>query len=372
MLPPQTQTAMLAPGDRVPDVGLMNTSGKLISLMHQDLAGEPIAILVYPANDKSAYLREVEKFAELLPRFQAAGARVLIVNRQSAEANAELTIKKALKFPVLADVSGAVTAALGLGTAGRNPKIPGCFVAIIDSNQRLVKRLESLGEARLAVPALKAIEALGKTRVSSGGDGLVIHSQAPVLLIPNVFDAGFCATLIKAWESGDRFDGGVSRSSSAAANNLQYGYKRREDLVIQDDALLQPLLARVRQHVWEEMYKAFLYRPTHCEAFRIGCYQAQDQGFFAPHRDNKTPLTKHRRFAMTLCLNEDYEGGYLRFSEYGPQLYKPGTGSAVIFSCELLHEVMPVTQGRRFALINFYYGEAEAAEVASRMRQAPP
>ncbi len=36
---------------------------------------------------------------------------------------------------------------------------------------------------------------------------------------------------------------------------------------------------------------------------------------------------------MTLNLNtEEYEGGELRFPEFGPNLYRPGTGDAVIFS----------------------------------------
>ena len=51
---------------------------------------------------------------------------------------------------------------------------------------------------------------------------------------------------------------------------------------------------------------------------------------------------------MTLNLNsEDYEGGHLRFPEYGPELYRPGTGDAVVFSCYLVHEAMPVTAGAR-------------------------
>ena len=57
---------------------------------------------------------------------------------------------------------------------------------------------------------------------------------------------------------------------------------------------------------------------------------------------------------MTLNLNGDqYEGGELTFPEYGPDLYKPGDGGAVIFSCSLLHEALPVTEGTRYALLTF-------------------
>jgi predicted 2-oxoglutarate/Fe(II)-dependent dioxygenase YbiX len=61
---------------------------------------------------------------------------------------------------------------------------------------------------------------------------------------------------------------------------------------------------------------------------------------------------------MTLNLNAgEYEGGALRFPEYGPDLYSPATGDAVIFSCTLLHEAMPVTRGRRFVLLSFLFDE---------------
>ena len=80
-----------------------------------------------------------------------------------------------------------------------------------------------------------------------------------------------------------------------------------------------------------------------------------------PHRDNTTKGTAHRRFAVTLNLNsEDYDGGYLRFLEYGPQLFKAPTGGAVVFSCSMLHKALPVTSGTRYVFLPFLYDEAAA------------
>ena len=63
----------------------------------------------------------------------------------------------------------------------------------------------------------------------------------------------------------------------------------------------------------------------------------------------------------SLNLNvEEYEGGYLRFPEYAPHLYKPDTGSAIIFSGSLMHEATPVTSGIRFVLLNFFYSDKDA------------
>ena len=62
------------------------------------------------------------------------------------------------------------------------------------------------------------------------------------------------------------------------------------------------------------------------------------------HRDNTTKGTAHRRFAVTINLNAgEFEGGELRFPEFGPRTYRPPTGGAVVFSCSLLHEAPPVT-----------------------------
>jgi predicted 2-oxoglutarate/Fe(II)-dependent dioxygenase YbiX len=57
-------------------------------------------------------------------------------------------------------------------------------------------------------------------------------------------------------------------------------------------------------------------------------------------------------------LNSDeFSGGELRFPEYGPQLYKPETGTAIVFSCSILHEALEVTEGTRFVLITFFFSE---------------
>jgi predicted 2-oxoglutarate/Fe(II)-dependent dioxygenase YbiX len=106
-----------------------------------------------------------------------------------------------------------------------------------------------------------------------------------------------------------------------------------------------------------ELSKAFAYRASRFEGFKIACYQASDRGFFSAHRDNLSPTTAHRRFALTLNLNDGYQGGQLRFPEYGPERYRPAAGAGLLFSCSHLHEVLAVTAGRRFVLLSFLFGE---------------
>ncbi len=54
----------------------------------------------------------------------------------------------------------------------------------------------------------------------------------------------------------------------------------------------------------------------------------------------------------------EYEGGELRFPEFGPRTYRAPSGGAVVFSCSLLHEALPVVKGRRYAYVPFLYDEA--------------
>ena len=137
--------------------------------------------------------------------------------------------------------------------------------------------------------------------------------------------------------------------------------KRRRDCQVIDETMLAHIRHRLHRRIRPEIKKAFAFDVNRIERFTIGCYDAQDLGFFMAHRDNTTKGTSHRRFAVTINLNaEEYEGGELWFPEYGKRLYKPATGSAVVFSCSLLHEARPVTKGTRFALLPFLYDDAAA------------
>ena len=111
-----------------------------------------------------------------------------------------------------------------------------------------------------------------------------------------------------------------------------------------------------------EILKVFQFEVTRIERYIVACYDAADGGYFRPHRDNTTSATAHRRFAVSINLNaEEFEGGDLRFPEFGRQTYRPPTGGAVVFSCSLLHEATPVTRGTRYATLPFLFDEAANA-----------
>jgi predicted 2-oxoglutarate/Fe(II)-dependent dioxygenase YbiX len=142
---------------------------------------------------------------------------------------------------------------------------------------------------------------------------------------------------------------------------LDYSHKRRDDYHIKDLDLQAALRLRVQRRLVPEIAKAFQFHVTRMERYIVSCYDAETSGHFRPHRDNTTKGTAHRRFAVTINLNaEDYEGGDLRFPEYGPRSYRAPTGGAVVFACSLLHEALPVTKGKRYAFLPFLYDDAAA------------
>jgi predicted 2-oxoglutarate/Fe(II)-dependent dioxygenase YbiX len=181
-----------------------------------------------------------------------------------------------------------------------------------------------------------------------------VTAQAPVLLLPAALSLQWCQRLIDVWHEAGGVDTGVERGGDEV---LDDAYKRRRDHTVGDPELMRELSTVVGRRVMPEVRKAFAYRATRFEGFKIACYDAESGGFFRAHRDNLTRATAHRAFALTLNLNDAYDGGELRFPEYGNQLYRPDAGAALVFSCSQLHEVRPVTAGRRFVLLSFLFDQ---------------
>ena len=76
--------------------------------------------------------------------------------------------------------------------------------------------------------------------------------------------------------------------------------------------------------------------------------------------------TEHRRFAISINLNDDFDGGEVSFPEFSPRTFKAPIGAALIFSGSLLHCVSQVTRGRRYAFLPFVHDEeAEKIRLAN-------
>lgn len=329
--PPGRTAARLHVGDWMPRVVLADATGTAVDLTSQYIAGSVIVLWL----TKSAASDVLQRFTQLNAQLESIDGQAFMVTP-----GATGPAPRELENRVLLDPERKLAHAVGLDGEG---------VVIVDTNMRIAA-IRSKAAHEDALETCRAIVA--RTRPDVTGP------HAPVLQIHDVLDAEFRKRLIDYWDTGDKMTNTVSArvgGQKVAADS----YKRRSDVAVDDAALIGDLRAAFSRRVTGEVFKAFQCKAVNHEAFRVGCYDAHNRGFFGRHRDNGTSFTAHRQFAVTLNLNGgDYEGGGLRFPEYGRQIYAPDAGGAVIFSCSLLHEVLPVTAGRRFTLLTFLCDEA--------------
>lgn len=250
------------------------------------------------------------------------------------------------------DADGAISALYG-AHAGAQPGMEGGVrylphFVLLDRTLRVVDRFQ-LSEAGAALDAVTSAIA------DTGQD------WAPVLTVPRVLEPELCRRMIDLYERGDAAPSGFMREVAGLTSLVvDPGFKRRSDHEIVDQQTLFALRHRLRSRLAPVIQRTFQHEVTRVERYIVACYAAADRGYFHAHRDNTTRGTAHRRFAVTINLNDNYDGGDLRFPEFGGRTYRAPVGGAVVFSCSLLHEATPVTRGRRYAFLPFLYDEAAA------------
>jgi len=345
---PPVPPGALAPGDFAPWFTLSSDLRKDFSL--SSLGGLRTLLFLFgtsSAGEVAAFLAELEKHA---PRLQQLGIIVVGISMVAAD-RARLIREPVPWMRVLFDDNGAVSRQYGVYRGG-NDYFP--TMLLLNENLRVVEVLPLREPTELIRQTIEAVE-----RLPIADPYGAARLQAPVLLIPHVLSAGLCQELIDHHHLSGGVDSAFMQERDGMTHAvLDHTFKRRRDVHLIEPVLLSKVNRQITRRVTPEVFKAFQFQITRFERHLIACYSGEDRGEFAAHRDNTTRGTAHRRFAMTLNLNEGaYEGGELRFPEYGNALFRPRTGEAVLFSCSLQHQAMPVTKGRRFALLSFFYDE---------------
>ena len=175
------------------------------------------------------------------------------------------------------------------------------------------------------------------------------ESPAPVLVINNAIDETLAKDLIDYIDAHE--DAGFVTDKD---------FKRR--LHIHPSTNLEKRLDdKLTKSVLPEIEKVFYSEISHRETYKICRYAGENSGKFGKHRDTIFPHL-HRRYAMTLVLNDDYEGGGIVFPEYNAKVLSVPKYGAVIFPGSLFHQVNEIGSGNRYVIISFFFGEAEAIE----------
>ncbi|CAN5144440.1 hypothetical protein BH10PSE7_BH10PSE7_34760 [soil metagenome] len=258
------------------------------------------------------------------------------------------------------DTEGAISKRYGAAPADIQPgetNVPmRRFWMLLDPTMRIMRVVPFTPDGREIEEFFRYLESLPPPEDYAG-----FTLQAPVLILPRVFEPEFCAHLISLYEENGGEESGFMREVNGKTVAIHdHGHKRRKDFTLTDEALINQTRERVRRRVVPEILKVHQFRVTRMERYIVSCYSAEDGGHFNAHRDNTTKGTAHRRFAVSINLNNEFDGGEVSFPEYGPRSFKMPTGGACVFSCSLLHKVSKVTRGSRLAFLPFLYDDAAA------------
>jgi predicted 2-oxoglutarate/Fe(II)-dependent dioxygenase YbiX len=193
-------------------------------------------------------------------------------------------------------------------------------------------------------------------------DSAGVPLTAPVLIVPRVLDFTLCDFLVQFYDKlGGKESGFLLDSAGQTATVVDHKLKRRNDLTVVHPELREAIRSQIVRRLVPAVDRFFQFAATRMDRYIVACYDSALGGHFHRHRDNVNAGAQHRRFAVTINLNNDYDGCDLVFPEFGRRSYRAPHGGAVVFSCGALHQVTPVTRGRRYAFLAFLYGEADAA-----------
>ena len=253
-------------------------------------------------------------------------------------------------FSFIADYDGAISRAFGAFNSRRT--------VVLDPLLRAIANIPwdyPQGHAASVAALLRGLPSVD--------DGAGVPLVAPVLIVPRVLDFPLCDFLVQFYEKNGGSDSGFLLDvDGKTATVLDYRLKRRHDLLIAAPELRDMLRQRIVCRLLPELQRFFQFEATRMDRHLVSCYDSALGGHFYRHRDNINAGAQHRRFAVTINLNKDYDGGDLIFPEFGRRTYRAPVGGAVVFSCGALHQVTPVTRGKRYAFLAFLYGEADAAK----------
>jgi predicted 2-oxoglutarate/Fe(II)-dependent dioxygenase YbiX/peroxiredoxin len=254
----------------------------------------------------------------------------------------------ALSF--LADPDGSVSRAFGAGDMPRTIILDPMLRAIAD-----IAWDHPQGHANMVRTVLQGLPAVD--------DSAGVPMFAPALMVPRVFSFGICDFLTQFYETQGAVDSGFQFDVDGKTVTLSdWRLKRRSDVAVGVDEVRDLIRDHVVRRLIGPIERYFQFKATRMDRYVVACYDSAVGAHFHRHRDNINVGAQHRRFALSINLNNDFEGGDLVFPEFGRKAYRPSEGGALVFSCGALHQVTPVTRGKRYAFLAFLYGEEDVAK----------
>jgi peroxiredoxin len=293
------------------------------------------------------------EFASLLREADRFGDNHLVVGcifTESPENIAGLTEIRSDGLFFLADYDGEISRAFGALEMPRTIVLDPMLRAVADIAWDFAQ-----GHAETVQGVLRGLPAVDESAN--------VPMFAPALLVPRVFGFELCDFLIQFYEQQGGVDSGFQFDVAGKTMTLSdWRIKRRSDVAVAIPEVRDLVRSHIVRRLLPEIERHFQFRATRMDRCVIACYDSEVGGHFHRHRDNVNAGAQHRRFAVSINLNSDFDGCDLMFPEFGRKVYRPPDGGALVFSCGALHQVTPVTRGKRYAFLAFLYGEEDASK----------
>jgi predicted 2-oxoglutarate/Fe(II)-dependent dioxygenase YbiX/peroxiredoxin len=333
--------------------------GRMLNFHEDYLSGKFLFLLFINSQDEAVKRDCLKQLSARQDQIQQMSATVVAVTANNARYE-NIRIKQQANFiwPVTDDPAGSVFAAYGLH------KLKGDTARLVLlTPQRQVRAW--FDSPQQITPGLDAMTEMIKNQQSQE-DARWSACHAPVLHVPNVLTARECQQVIASFESANEFLVRPPHKGEVAGNYkvpvYEHNRQDRVDQLVRDKQMLEFLDQRIWGRITPMIQKAFAFNVTRREELHIARYEGARSGHHMGHRDNSAAGGFHRRFALSLALNDDYDGGELTFNEFSPHGYRPSRGTALVFSSSLLHEVSEITSGRRYNLVSNLFNEDSLAK----------
>ena len=356
--------AELTPGDPLPR--FIDAGGKSQRLAWDAMAGRYLLFCLFLTVEDPLGRTALEALRRERARFSPDGVSAVAVGLRPEEAVARGLKDQGEGVSILWDEAGILGGLLGVMPLGT--LTPGEALTAHPAWILVDPTLHVLAVVpfELDDPEHRAIFRLVEALPPPGrfGGGSVVP---PVLSLPNVLGPELRRELIALHQA----EGGAdSRVVLDGDWRLDAKVKRRTDCLVSDEGVLRRVGERIARCVMPEVEKLYFMRLGHFDRAIVSAYAADQGGHYWPHRDIASPRTAHRRFALSVNLDDDFEGGALHFPEYlGARVSAPA-GWAMVFPCATLHGVTPVTRGVRHVFLAFLFDD-EGARIKAANTEAP-
>jgi predicted 2-oxoglutarate/Fe(II)-dependent dioxygenase YbiX/peroxiredoxin len=335
-------------GDPVPWFSLAVVTGGSFDL--QASAGRWVVLSFLGSLSDPRAMAEVTELARLSALFSEDHLVIGCVFTGQAADAASLAAISSPTLSFLADPDGAISRSFGAEQMPRTIILDPMLRAVADIAWDVPQ-----GHATMVRNVLQGLPAVD--------DSAGVPMFAPALLVPRVFSFGICDFLTQFYETQGAVDSGFQFDVDGKTVTLSdWRLKRRSDVAVGVPEVRELIRDHVVRRLVAPIERYFQFKVTRMDRYVVACYDSAVAAHFHRHRDNINAGAQHRRFALSINLNKDFEGGDLVFPEFGRKAYRPSEGGALVFSCGALHQVTPVTKGKRYAFLAFMYGEGDVAK----------